>query len=170
MNNTQRQTRIFGEAFSLAQELIHGTPNVTQNQVLILLQRDFDNKFLRKLLEIIAASSDTIREMHHLQYDQPHHEMIATLQQGIATLQYIAMCCEGHFRPMQDIMRYQENHGGSVDMIKTVVALSIQVCENSEIIQSLSFLEVNLLRMIFKFLTEMMQGPCKDIVHLVVNL
>lgn len=67
--------------------------------------------------------------------------------------------CEGHYLPMQDLLRIQPSCEHSVDLV-TSVAVFVTELEGS-----ISPLNVATARQAFETLTEFIQGPCRGNVH-----
>ena len=153
--------QVFEEAFLLSKELIHSASKVTQGRLLILLRADFENRFLNKIAQCFEVCSEGIREHRRLQLKSPSKEFVTVMESGISTVEYLQGLCEGHFRAIQDHLRFQEGHAGNLDVIKVAVDLSCKICESTAAVRSLSPSEVTLLKGLFDFFMESMQGPCE---------
>ena len=162
------------EAFLLATELVHAASaasfdvegnkcdNVTQVRVAELLEADYENRFLEKMMERLTMVGDEITEHRRLQRFEPSEETLAILDVGIATAEYLSLLCEDHFLRNQNLLRAQPAHAGVVDIVKKVIELSILFCEDSTAVEHLSPKEVDILTTLFSLMSELSQGPCAE--------
>lgn len=149
---------LFNEAFMLAAEMAHGTNIFAQSRVAELLEKDYENKFLSRMMERLNDVGDSVVEHRRLQRNELSDESIATLDTGIATIEYLALLSEGHFAKNQDLMRTQPGHAGNVDIVNKIVQLSILICEDFGAVNNLSQKEVEFMTTLFNFMSELTQG------------
>ena len=75
-------------------------------------------------------------------------------------LRLLQLCCEGHYLPMQDLMRTQPTLSKSADLLREVVDLLQVTVKDEYTVRQLTKDKLPLLIQCLDFLVEAVQGPC----------
>ena len=150
------------EAFELAVEMVHAANKNTQVRVKERLDGDYENRFLHRMMARLDNVADAVTEHRRLQREEPDEETIEALEVGSATLEYLALLCEDHYKENQNLLREQPGHQGTVNTVKRAISLSILICEDSYRSENLFDAEVEFMTNLFGYLSELTQGPCAE--------
>jgi hypothetical protein len=153
------------EGVELLMELLNGgNVNVQEGVRAYVDGPDRDNKLLLHFRARIAASALVIKERKERvaagEFEMMSQEHRSGFENAAQTFLCLQQLCEGHNLASQNLIRTQDEHSSSVNLLLDSALLLIQQCETSQMLKLMEDAEVETLCYTIDLLVEAVQGPC----------
>jgi hypothetical protein len=151
--------RLVLQAFKLGEVLlVFGNPHVQQSMWDHLNAKPSDLFFIacKKFMQVEAKKIVDNRSLRakNIELDDD------TERFGWHLVEFLRLTCEGHFMPMQDMLREQEKNKKSINLLNETVEYLVAVAREASVLRGMDEDELQMVAIVVDFLVETLQGPC----------